>query len=110
MDEYTHRGIGEEVHCIAGHYEIIEEGRLAYGAAELLYVLGVATVDNACCGSTGCRFLLIPGYVHSWKTKTNAEGMPVSIVAPITEEQQRASIRAFLDKRYPYAQINFSGA
>ena len=38
MADYTHRE--EEVHFIAGHYEIVEEGRLAHGGREFLYALG----------------------------------------------------------------------
>jgi hypothetical protein len=108
IEDYSHREIGEEVHFMAGYYEIIEEGRLTYEGNEILYALGIATLDNACCGRSGCRFLFIPGYVHSWKTKTNALGMPVSEVEPIVGQHKQAAIRAFLDARYPYSQINFS--
>lgn len=109
MEDYTHHEIGEEVHFIAGHYEIVEEGRLTHAGKEFLYLLGVATIDNSCCGYTGCRFLFIPGYIHSWKMKTNAQGRLVSDVEPIKDQGKQAAIRAFLDARYPYAQINFSG-
>ena len=108
MADYTHRQIGEEVHFIAGHYEIVEEGRLTHAGREFLYALGVATLDNACCGRSGCRFLFIPGYVRAWKTKTDTQGMPVSEVEPIADEREQAEIRAFLDARYPFSQINFS--
>jgi len=109
MEEYVHQTIGEEVRFIAGHYQIVEEGRLTHDGREFLYWMGIATVDNACCGHTGCRFLQIPGYIHSWKTKTNAQGKPVSEVKPIVDERERAAIRTFLEACYPYAQINFSG-
>lgn len=109
MEDYVHQTIGEEVRFIAGHYKIVEEGCLTHGGREFLYWMGIATVDNACCGTTGCRFLLIPGYIHSWKTKANPQGKPVSEVDPIVDEQKQATIRAFLEACYPYAQINFSG-
>ena len=109
MEDYIHHTIGEEVNFIAGCYEIVEEGCLTHDQREFIYLMGIATVDNACCGHTGCRFLLIPGYIHSWKTKTNAQGKPVSEVEPIIDKQKQAAIRAFLEACYPYAQINFSG-
>jgi hypothetical protein len=108
MEDYIHRDIGEEVHFMAGSYKIIEEGRLTHGGNEFLYTLGIATLDNSCCGRSGCRFLLIPGYIHSWKTKTNVSGMPVSEVEPIVDEQKQVAIRTLLDERYPYSQISFS--
>ncbi len=109
MEDYIHRNIGEEVSFIAGSYQIVEEGCLTHDGREFLYLMGIATVDNACCGNTGCRFLQVPGYIHSWKTKTNPQGKPVSEVEPITDEQNQAAIRTFLEACYPYAQINFSG-
>ena len=30
MEEYVHQTIGEEVRFIAGHYQIVEEGRLTH--------------------------------------------------------------------------------
>jgi hypothetical protein len=109
MEDYTHHEIGEEVHFVAGHYEIVEEGRLTHDGKEFIYLLGVATIDNSCCGHTGCRFLFIPGYVHSWKTKTNSRGRMTSEVEPIIDGQKQSAIRAFLAACYPYSQINFSG-
>ncbi|MDD4091157.1 MAG: hypothetical protein PHQ63_01220 [Smithellaceae bacterium] len=109
MEDYIHRNIGEEVSFIAGSYQIVEEGCLTHDGREFLYLMGIATVDNACCGHTGCRFLHVPGYIHSWKTKTNPQGHPVSEVEPITDEQDQAAIRTFLEACYPYAQINFPG-
>lgn len=108
MEDYTHHQIGEEVYFVAGHYKIVDEGRLTHGGKEFLYLLGIATVDNSCCGQTGCRFLFIPGYLHSWKTKTDAQGKPVSEVESIIDHQKQAAIRSFLEIRYPYSQINFS--
>ncbi len=107
MEDYTHHASGEEVEFVAGHYEIVEEGRLTCGGKEFLYLLGIATVDNSCCGRTGCQFLFIPGYVHSWKAKKDVQGKAVSEVEPITDPEKQADVRAFLKIRYPYAQINF---
>ncbi|PKN69236.1 MAG: hypothetical protein CVU54_10850 [Deltaproteobacteria bacterium HGW-Deltaproteobacteria-12] len=108
-NDYTHHEIGKEVHFAAGHYEIVEEGLLIHEGKEFIYLLGVATVDNACCGHTGCRFLFIPGYVHSWKTKTNCRGRIISEVEPIIDVQKQSAIRAFLAACYPHSQISFSG-
>lgn len=107
MEDYTHHALGEEVQFVAGHYEIVEEGRLTHGGKEFLYLLGIATVDNSCCGRTGCQFLFIPGYLHSWKVRTDAQGRAVSEVEPISDQQNQSVIRAFLKVRHPYAQINF---
>jgi hypothetical protein len=107
MPEYLHQEPGTEVRFIAGHYTIVEEERLAYCGRDILYVVGIAAVGSACCGTQGCRFVNIPGYIVAWKSRISESAMPVSIVEPIESETEQSGIREMLDRRFPYSQILF---
>jgi hypothetical protein len=80
MPEYLHQAPGTEVLFIAGHYTIIEELRIAHHGREFLAIVGIAAVGSTCCGTQGCRFVNIPGYVVSWKDRLSENGVPMSIV------------------------------
>jgi hypothetical protein len=107
MAEYLHQDPGTEVRFIAGHYTIIEERRIAHRGRELLCVVGVAAVESTCCGTQGCRFINVPGYVTTWKERLSENGVPVSIVETVASESDRAEIREILVRRFPYSQILF---
>ena len=108
MPEYLHQEPGTEVRFIAGHYTIVEEQRLPYCGREVLYVVGIAAVESTCCGTQGCRFVNIPGYVVAWKGRLSESGTPISVVEPIDSEAEQSEIREMLDRRFPYSQILFS--
>jgi hypothetical protein len=107
MIEFTHPKLNETVQSISGHYNLIEEGALEYGGREVLFVVGVALVDNSCCGVGGCFFIHVPGYMIDRSTKTSPEGRQISLIEPVGEGPERDEIRAMLEKRYPHAQILF---
>ncbi len=105
--EYLHQEAGTEVRFIAGHYTIIEEQRIAHRGRELLCVVGIAEVESACCGTQGCRFINVPGYVADWKGRVSGKGVPLSIVDPIDDKVEQAEVRQLLERRFPYSQIIF---
>ncbi len=107
MPEYHHQEPGTEVRFIAGHYTIIEERRLNHRGRELLVVVGIAAIESTCCGVQGCRFVNIPGYVVAWKDRFAENGIPVSTVDPVENEDEKNEIRALLDHQFPYSQILF---
>jgi hypothetical protein len=107
MIEYTHEELDKEVQFIAGNYRFIEENRLTYKGRDIVYAVGVAVVDNSCCGVSGCRFIRVPGYVISWKNTTDGSNLPVSTIEPIKDEEERKGIKNLLDKEYPHSQISF---
>ncbi|MBN2516286.1 MAG: hypothetical protein JXC33_09690 [Deltaproteobacteria bacterium] len=107
MTEYTHEELDKEVQFIAGNYRFIEEDRLPYKGRDIVYVVGVAVVDNSCCGTGGCRFIRVPGYVVSWKATTDGSNLPVSTIEPIKDEEERKDIKNLLDREYQHTQIFF---
>ena len=107
MSEYQHQEPGTEVRFIAGHYTIVEEQRMAHRGRELLVVVGIAVVESTCCGTQGCRFLNVPGYVVAWKYGRTENGLPISEVEPIEDLDEQADILALLERQFPYSQILF---
>lgn len=108
MKWHTHQELEREILSIAGHYKILEEGKIAYGNREFLYIMGGAAVESACCGSGGCQFVHVPGYIISWKTQTTAEGLFMSEVEPVAPLRERQGIRRLLAAKFPHAQITVS--
>ncbi len=105
--EYIHTVPNSRVESISGHYVIEKEVRLPYKGREVLVALGYAMVDKSCCGSGGCRFANVPGYIVGWHAKTAADGSHVSDVEPIENESERAEISDLIDKTELYCQVNF---
>ena len=107
MSQYTHEKLGEEVRSVAGYYTITEEERLKYREREVLYVAGLAVIDNSCCGVGGCSFVNVPGYIVSWKEKGGDSSPAISEVEPIKDKENQKEIKELLTEKYPHAQINF---
>lgn len=105
--DYTHSQIGEEIQFISGYYVVDEERKIPFGDRELLVVFGHAIVDNSCCGTSGCRYAFIPGYVVSWKGKKNEEGVEVSEVEPVSDQDERLEIQKYLREKEVVQQVNF---
>ncbi|MCE5262786.1 MAG: hypothetical protein LLG97_04540 [Deltaproteobacteria bacterium] len=109
MPEYCHQEPGTEVRFLAGHYTIVSEERIAHQGRELLIVVGIAAVESTCCGTQGCRFVNVPGYVLAWKHRQTEEGAPISEVESIAGEEVQTEIRRLLGRRFPHSQILFPG-
>ena len=106
-NEYVHAEIGEEVRFISGYYIIQEERRMKYNGRELLVVIGHGIVDNSCCGRTGCRYALVPGYIVNWKSRKNDKGIDVTDVDPIKGESEQRTIDKNLQSHEVLQQVNF---
>lgn len=104
--EYTHE-LNTEIRSISGGYNLIEEGKNEFEGREILYAVGNAIVDSACCGTYGCYFALVPGYVVNWKFKRNDAGISVSVVEPIRDEQVKKEIEKTLRILKGVAQVMF---
>ncbi|MCX5858978.1 MAG: hypothetical protein NT056_03635 [Proteobacteria bacterium] len=106
-NEYVHAEIGEEIRFISGYYIIQEERRMKYNDRELLVVIGHAIVDNSCCGRTGCRYALVPGYIVNWKSRKNDKGIDVTDVDPIKDTSEQKTIAKNLQAGETLQQVNF---
>jgi hypothetical protein len=107
MKVYKHKEIGNEVRFISGYYTFEDEIQVNFGNRKVLCAVGIGVVDNACCGTGGCYFVEVPGYIVSWKNATDDNGRFTSQVEPIETGEAREAIKAELHQLYPLAQINF---
>jgi hypothetical protein len=104
---YTHSPLGEEIRAAAGRYAIETEKLLAFRGRSVLIALGYATVDSACCGTGGCGFAFVPGYLVGWKVSRNEKGEAVSEVEPIEDEKEREELRRIIRDTEKVDQVNF---
>lgn len=105
--EYVHLELNKEVVAAGGHYVLVKEGRLSLGGREILYLVGHAAFDTACCGVGGCAYVLVPGFVLDWKGRMNADGLPVSRVQTIHDRDEQEQVQRLIEKREPVHQVLF---
>jgi hypothetical protein len=104
--EYTHE-LNKEVRSISGSYELEKEGTVRVAGREVLYAVGNALVDGSCCGSWGCRYAVVPGWVIRWKYVDNSEGTPISQVEPVTDEDVKRQVTRLLETEEGVTQVRF---
>lgn len=109
MAEHVHQPIGEEIRSIAGYYMVLEEAVIQYNDRELLYLVEMAAVDTSCCGSGGMGFIMVPGYINALKTRRNQEGLWVSDMDRLDNQEDRKEITRLLLEKHPgFQQVNFA--
>ena len=104
-NRYVHEPLDVEVTAVAGHYVLTREERAPFRGRPLLYVLGHAIFDTSCCGMGGCGYAIVPGYVVEWRTETDGDGHPVSRVSPVTDDEERRAISAWIRGRESISQV-----
>jgi hypothetical protein len=106
LKTYFHHEIGYEIRSISGSLTVLEEKVLDFQGRELLCIVQVGIIDNACCGSGGCLMVEVPGYLFS--RGIDDRRRRISQVLPVEGDQEKAEITAVLNKIYPYAQFRFA--
>ena len=96
MSKYTHLELNRDVPAPSGYYTPQKEVRLKYDGREVLYTISQAVIESSCCGASDFNSALVPGYVIGWRMERNKEGLPVSLVEPITDEPTRDAIRTII--------------
>jgi len=89
---YTHIPLNEEVTAIGGYYVLEKEVRMPFHGEEVLYVVGMSLIDSSCCGVTGCKYAIVPGYILDWHVDANSDGLPITQVQPIRDQDTRNEI------------------
>ncbi|MBM4330440.1 MAG: hypothetical protein FJ117_04295 [Deltaproteobacteria bacterium] len=108
MGEYIHPELQKKVEFFGGSYIFIEEGRLNYRGKEVLYLVGLAGIEASCCGTGGCAFIKVPGYVHFWKKSRNEFGQSISEIERIESPGRQREISKILLEKHPgFAQVEF---
>ena len=107
IKDYVHPVLNEEISTISGHYILNRETRLEYSDRQVLYFIGCAVVDASCCGSGGCAYAMVPGYIRQWKYKLNGANLPVTQVEPICDKGDRQALRMLIKAKEGVQQVNF---
>ncbi len=105
--EYIHQELNREVTAIGGAYVLVKEARLPFDGRELLYLVGHAAFDSTCCGTGGCAYALVPGFVLAWQSRTNEEGLAVSQVEPIQDRGVQEQVRRRIEGKEVVQQVRF---
>jgi hypothetical protein len=106
-EEYIHQELNKEVVAVGGHYVLAREVRLPFGEREILYLVGHAAFDTACCGVGGCAYALVPGFILKWKSQRNVDGLAVSRIEAIQDKGSQEQVRRLIEKREPVHQVMF---
>lgn len=96
--DYLHIPPGEEIRFINGFYVVEEEKKLKGKRGEILVIIGYLIVDNSCCGTGGCRYALIPGYIRKWHYRKE-NGKVVTRIECL-EEEEKKEIEEVLKKNF----------
>ncbi|MBP7602312.1 MAG: hypothetical protein KBA15_00150 [Spirochaetes bacterium] len=100
---FIHPALGEEVGSISGHYSFLREEVLTHGGRELLYLIGYALADSACCGTGACVFCHVAGYI----VRRREDDAAPTEVEPLTDPAEKDEIGAILKDREGCTQVNF---
>jgi hypothetical protein len=105
--EYVHQELNQEIAAIGGYYVLVQERKIPYQGRALLYLVGHAAFETICCGTSGCAYALVPGFVLEWKHRSNQDGLAVSQVEPIWDSDTQERVRHALEDREPIHQVLF---
>ena len=90
--EFTHLPMNEDILSISGGFRITEEKRMLVDNNEIFYLIGIAHMDNACCGSWGCSFAVVKGIVKEWKFRKDQDGNDVTRLMPVADQKEKEHI------------------
>jgi hypothetical protein len=107
MAEYVHQRLDQAITAIGGTYILVKEVRLPFNGREILYLVGHAAFDTTCCGAGGCAYALVPGYILSWKDRTDKDGLAISRVEPVRDRDVQEWIRQRIETKEVVQQVTF---
>ena len=93
MSQYTHFELNRDIEAPSGYYTPEKEIRLNYDGREVLCIINHTVISSSCCGLADFISALVPGYILQWQADKNKDGLPVSIVEPISDRLVQEKIR-----------------
>ncbi len=107
MFKYVHYNLNEEITAIGGHYVISKELKIPVDDKAVLVTIGFGVMDTTCCGTGGCAYATVHGFIVDWKGNRNEEGYSVTSVESIEDNQLKEHLRAKLMEEETIQQVNF---
>ena len=105
--DFLHRDMNEEIKSVSGEYVLTKEARLRFDGSEILYMTGYGVFDTSCCGSGGCGYAIVPGFVKDWKIKKDETGRHISRIEPIVGTELQQKIRDLIKKNEMVQEVRF---
>ena len=105
--EYVHNELNKEVYAIGGHYVLTGNVRLPFHGREILYLTGFGVFDTTCCGSGGCCYVSVIGFIKGWQSKTDENGNFVTITEPVRDKSTQDELRRIIEKKEMVTQVSF---
>lgn len=105
--KYVHHQLDEEITAIGGHYVVNKEYKLPVADREALVTVGYGVMDTTCCGTGGCSYATVHGFIVEWQSEINADGLAVTKVEPIRDEEIRKTLKDSILNREQVQQVNF---
>ena len=103
----VHEQLGQEIIAVGGRYALVQEKRLPFRGREILYWVGYGVFDTTCCGTGGCAYALVSGFILEWKYETNEDGLAVSCVEPIRSEIIQKEVQRLIKEREVVQNVQF---
>ncbi len=107
VKNFTHPELNVEVVAIGGNYVLTHEKKITFNGRDILYFTGYAVFDTTCCGSGGCTYALVAGYIVELNAGKTQNGLPISRVEPIKNEKDHRDIQTQLIKTEKVQQVKF---
>ncbi len=104
---YVHYNLNEEITAIGGHYVITKELKMLINDREVLVTVGYGVMDTTCCGTGGCTYASVYGYIENWKDETNKDGLNVTQTTPIRDAQIQQELKTSILSSEQVQQVNF---
>ncbi len=107
MTQYVHLSEGTDEHSGHGVKAQWDERTISHRGRDVLYLLTDAVIDTVCCGDRVFHYATVLGYVADWKSTRTESGLPVSDVAPVTDETAQQEIEALMKADDQDIQVSF---
>ena len=107
LRDHIHSELNQEIMSIGGSYVLTKEICLPFHNREVLYLVGYGVFDNTWCGSGGYAYALVPGFIINWKKRKNKEGLPLSQVESIRDQNVKAKIQCLIEEKEVVQQVIF---
>jgi hypothetical protein len=107
MVRYAHLELNRDVDAPSGFYTPQKEVRLKYNGREVLYTVSRAVIESSCCGASDFISAQVPGFIVNWQGETNGNGLPVSVVEPVTDIRTRDNIRKIIKENERLNRVEF---
>lgn len=104
--EFIHPALNAQVDAIGGHYIITREERLSNPEGEVLYFVGHAVTERACCGLGGCGYVIVAGHIVSLSFRLTHDNRSISTIIPV-KEKWYADITNTIRKKEGVNQVHF---